>query len=65
MKFPQRLRNLTLNVKVGLLLVMAFMVLLVAITIVLIVNIDALTSQVTHERTVQETSLIQAQFQQI
>src|SRR4051812_39983582 len=64
MKTPKRLRNLTLNVKVSLLLIIAFIILLAAVTIVLVVNIETLTSQVSHERTVQETNLIQAQFQQ-
>ncbi len=64
MKTPKRLRNLTLNVKVGALLIIAFVILLAAVTIVLVVNIDTLTSQVSHERTVQEVSLIRAQFQQ-
>ncbi len=64
MKPPKRLRNLTLNVKVGALLIIAFVILLAAVTIVLVVNIDTLTSQVSHERTVQEVSLIRAQFQQ-
>ncbi|HLY27651.1 MAG TPA: HAMP domain-containing sensor histidine kinase [Aggregatilineales bacterium] len=60
----RRLQNLTLNVKVSLLLITAFVILLAAVTIVLVVNITTLTSQVSHERTVQETSLIQAQFQE-
>ena len=63
MRIPKRLRDLTLNVKVSVLLIIAFVILLAAVTLVLVVNIKTLTAQISHERTVQETSLIQAQFQ--
>src|SRR5258708_35502652 len=63
MRIPKRLRDLTLNVKVSVLLIIAFVILLAAVTLVLVVNIKTLTAQISHERTVQETSLIEAQFQ--
>src|SRR5579871_1063278 len=64
MKILQRLLNLTLNQKVSLLLIGAFIVLLAVVTLVIVVNMQTFTAQISYDRTLQETSLIQAQFQQ-
>src|SRR5262245_46502292 len=62
MSFIKRLQNPTLNVKVTFLLIVAFVILLIGITAVLVASIRVLTDQVSRERTQQEATLIQTQF---
>jgi len=59
----KRLQNPTLNVKVTFLLIVAFVILLIGITVVLVANIRTLTDQVSRVRTQQEAALIQTQFE--
>ncbi len=61
----KRLQNLTLNVKVTFQLIVAFVILLIGITVVLIANIRTLTDQVSRVRTEQEAALIQTQFEDL
>ncbi len=63
MRISKRFTNPTLNGKATLLLIVAFVILLIGITVVLITNIRALTDQVSRVRTQQEAALMQTQFE--